>query len=382
MHFHSRRGFLAQTVGASWFGASLLEQAVLRAAHAQSQAAVPQPALFDIEKIAEGVYAAIARPYALINCNAAIFENANDLMIVDTHSKPSAVISLVSQIRREITTKPIRYIVNTHFHWDHTQGTPSYKRIAPRADVVSSTATRNLIAELGPARLKASLDEVPKAVERYRKHLEAARTPEEKAHYQRMVSEAQGYVRELRNYAPELPNITFRDELILHDKAHDLHLAFRGRGHTAGDIVVFCPRKKVMAAGDLLHCFFPYIDDGYPREWPRTLRSAGQFDFTRAIGGHGPVQNGHDRLNQMAAYIEELTAAVEDGKRRGRPLAELERSITPATLKTLQNGGYGDFIAAATKRGDAESVLKTPAEILAGGVKSNVAAVYKTLERA
>jgi glyoxylase-like metal-dependent hydrolase (beta-lactamase superfamily II) len=382
MHSHSRRGFLARTLGASWLGASLLEQAVLRAAHAQAQPAAPQPALFDIGKVAEGVYAAVARPSALINCNAAIFENANDLMIVDTHSKPSAVVSLVSQIRREITTKPIRYIVNTHFHWDHTQGTPSYKRIAPRADVVSSAATRSLIAELGAARLKASVEEVPKAVERYRKQLEAARTPEEKSHYERMISEARGYVREMQNYAPELPNVTFRDDLVLHDKAHDIHLAFRGRGHTAGDIVVFCPQKKVMAAGDLLHCFFPYIDDGYPREWPRTLRSAGEFEFTEAIGGHGPVQNGHDRLNQMAAYIEELTAAVENGKREGRTVEELERAITPAQLRSLQNGGYGEFVAEATRRGDAESVLKAPAAILADGVKSNVAAVYKSLERA
>jgi glyoxylase-like metal-dependent hydrolase (beta-lactamase superfamily II) len=180
--------------------------------------------------------------------------------------------------------------------------------------------------------------------------LESARTPEEKAHYERMIAEARDYAREMQNYAPELPNVTFQDDLVLHDKAHDLHLAFRGRGHTAGDIVVFCPQRKVMAAGDLLHCFFPYIEDGYPREWPRTLRSAGQFEFTRAIGGHGPVQNGHDRLNQMAAYIEELTAAVEQGKRQGRPLEELERTITPATLRSLQNGGYGAFISAAEAR--------------------------------
>ncbi len=382
MHPHSRRGFLAQTLGASWLGASLLEQAALRAVHAQSQPDAARPMLFDIEKVAEGVYAAIARPSALINCNAAIFENTDGLMIVDTHSKPSAVIALVSQIRREIGPKPIRYIVNTHFHWDHTQGTPSYRRIAPRADIVSSAATRNLIADLGAARLKASVEEVPQAIERYRKQLEAAPTPEEKSHYERLISEARAYVREMRNYSPELPNVTFREELVLHDKAHDLHLAFRGRGHTAGDIVVFCPQKKVMAAGDLLHCFFPYIDDGYPREWPRTLRSAGEFEFTQAIGGHGPVQQGHDRLHQMAAYIEELTAAVEDGKRKGRTVEELERSITPATLKSLQNGGYGEFVAAALKRGDAESAMKTPAEIVAEGVKSNVAATYKSLERA
>lgn len=376
MHSHSRRGFLAQVLGAA-----LLERAALRAARARPQAAA-LPALFDIQKVAEGIYAAVARPSALINCNAAIFENANDLMIVDTHSKPSAVVSLVSQIRREITAKPIRYIVNTHFHWDHTQGTPSYKRIAPRADVVSSAATRTLIEEFGAARLEASLEQIPKTLERYRKQLEAARTAEEKAHYKRMIEETREYERELLAYKPELPNVTFRDDLVLHDKAHDLHLAFRGRGHTAGDIVVFCPQKKVLATGDLAHCFFPYIGDGYPREWPRTLRSVGAFDSTHVIGGHGPVQQGRDRLDQMAAYIEELTAAVEKGKREGRTVEELARIITPAGLKSLRNGGYGEFVAGCTKRGDAESFLKPPAEILAEGVRSNVASIYHSLERA
>lgn len=377
MHSHSRRRFLGQALGAA-----LLERAALRAARARTKAAAALPTLFDIEIVAEGIYAAVARPSALINCNAVIFENANDLMIVDTHSKPSAVVSLVSQIRREITTKPIRYIVNTHFHWDHTQGTPSYKKIAPRADVVSSAATRSLIAEFGAASLEASLEQIPKTLERYRKQLEAARTPEEKAHYKRMIEETREYGRELLAYKPELPNVTFSDDLVLHDKAHDLHLAFRGRGHTAGDIVVFCPQKKVLASGDLAHSFFPYIGDGYPREWPHTLRSIGEFEFTHVIGGHGPVQQGRDRLDQMAAYIEELTSAVEEGKREGRTVEELARAITPARLKSLRNGGYGEFIAECTKRGDAESFLKPPAEILAEGVRSNVASIYHSLERA
>jgi hypothetical protein len=84
----------------------------------------------------------------------------------------------------------------------------------------------------------------------------------------------------------------------------------------------------------------------------------------------------------MAAYIEELTAAVENGKREGRAVEELERAITPAQLKSLQNGGYGEFVTEATMRFDAEFALKTPAETLAESVRSNVAAVYQSLERA
>src|ERR1700722_4091453 len=94
----------------------ILEQSIVRAAQARSQAAGAANNLFDIQRVAEGVYAAIARPAALINCNAAIFVNRKDILIVDAHSKPSAAASLAAQIGKEVSSKPIRYIVNTHFH--------------------------------------------------------------------------------------------------------------------------------------------------------------------------------------------------------------------------------------------------------------------------
>src|SRR5581483_12476233 len=91
---------------------------------------------FELRNVAAGVFAAIARPAAMINCNATIFENDQDLLIVDSHSKPSAAAALVAQLRRDLTTKPVRYIVNTHFHYDHTQGMPAYAKLAPGADVI------------------------------------------------------------------------------------------------------------------------------------------------------------------------------------------------------------------------------------------------------
>ena len=144
----TRRGFLKSTLGACWTGAVLLEQSIFRATQARAQAQSDQPSLFNIQKIADGVYAAIAKPTAVLNCNAAIFQNTEDLLIVDTHSKPSAVVALVSQLRKEVTKKPVRYIVNSHFHWDHSQGTSAYRKMNPAAHVISSEATRQLLRRM------------------------------------------------------------------------------------------------------------------------------------------------------------------------------------------------------------------------------------------
>ena len=380
MKRHSRRGFLARMLGAAWSGATLLERSALVAARARAQSRAPLPQLFDIEKVADGVYAAIARGRALINSNSVIFENADDLLIVDAHAAPSAVYSLVAQIRQEITPKPVRYVVATHLHGDHTQGLPGYRTLAPKADIIASARTRDLLVELGAQRLKAALDGVPRSIEGFQQRLAGAKTAEERAYYQEMIAQSKAFLEEMRNVPVALPNVTFGESLAIHDKAHELHLSFRGRGHTAGDIVVFCPEKKVIASGDQLHSFFPTIGDGYPRDWPGTLQSIGELDFTTVAGGHGGVQRGRERLGQWQSYFAELIDVVGKARQDGVPLEKLLASVTPVSMKSLGNG-FGDYLTAEVKRLDFRAHLDTPADVMARGVRDNVTAVYRNFER-
>jgi glyoxylase-like metal-dependent hydrolase (beta-lactamase superfamily II) len=185
----------------------------------------------------------------------------------------------------------------------------------------------------------------------------------------------------MRNVPVELPNVTFDDQMVLHNKAHDLHLSFRGRGHTAGDIVVHCPAKKVLASGDLLHSFFPTIGDGYPRDWPATLRSIQQLEFEKVIGGHGGVLQSAQRATQLRGYLDELLEIVSRAKHDGVPLDRLQQTVTPASLKSLQ-GGYGDYLAGEVKKHDFRVFLNTQAEVLVRGVRDNLTSVYRNFERA
>src|ERR1700709_1744554 len=125
---HSRRDFFKFLTGSTLAGASLMELAWHRAAWARAEAdAGTDATLFAIEKVADGVYFARAHAQAEINANAAIFVNSADVLVVDSHSKPSAAASLIAQIARDVTKKPVRYVVNSHFHWDHTQGNHGYR---------------------------------------------------------------------------------------------------------------------------------------------------------------------------------------------------------------------------------------------------------------
>lgn len=361
----SRRAFLAITSGS-----------LFRAARARAQSATAPANLFDLQKVTDGVYAAIAHPSVAINCNSAIFENANDLMIVDSHSHPAASAALVAQIRREVSTKPVRYIVNTHFHADHTLGNSALAE-GTHADIISSTATRASIE----AHARQMVAAIPGYIDDYKRRLASARTPEQKAFFAKAAADLEAYQAEMRNFTPDLPNITFDTDLVIHDRAHELHLAFRGRGHTGGDIVVHCPQKRAIATGDLAHGWLPYPGDGYPRDWPRTLDAIGEFDFEHLIGGHGLPQRGRARMRQMRAFIEEATGLIERGKAEGRTLEELQKAITPAALSSISNGGYGEFVASSLVATGVVEPGDTRSGLLADGVRSYVQYAYRALER-
>src|SRR5262249_24339785 len=118
----------------------------------------PAPAsLFDLKKVADGIYAAIARPTAMLNCNAAVVVNRDHVLVVDTHSKPSAAQALIRQIRAEVTELPVRYVVDSHLHGDHAMGNEAYPEVfGASVEVISSTKTREWLETLGLPRLRQS----------------------------------------------------------------------------------------------------------------------------------------------------------------------------------------------------------------------------------
>ena len=82
-------------------------------------------ARFDIKKVADGIHVAVAAPAYKVNCNTAIIENDDGVIVVDTHSKPSAARVIVERLR-EMTPKPVRYVVNTHLTAITLRGTPRW----------------------------------------------------------------------------------------------------------------------------------------------------------------------------------------------------------------------------------------------------------------
>jgi cyclase len=377
-HPTSRRDFLRLLTGTALAGASILELAYHRAAWARAAAPVANENIFNIQKVANGIYFAQARPQAMLNCNAAIFVRSKDVVVVDTHSKPSAAASLLAQMKRDVTPKPVRYVINTHFHWDHTQGSHAYAAAGEKIDFIASAATKDSMQKLSVERMKASVGLAPHQIEVLRERAARSTSAAEKAFCEDEIRQLKAYQVELANYTPELPTITFDKSYLLRDPAYDLHLDFHGHAHTAGDVQVYCPQERVIATGDVIHGFLPFIADGFPRIWPGTIDSIGQADFRTVMPGHAALQTDRTVMTNLRNYIEELTGKVEQGKKSGQTVAEMQQRITVASLKSLQSNGYEGYLARMAEQNEAHFGKMPP---LQNGVKVNIGEIYANLDR-
>jgi glyoxylase-like metal-dependent hydrolase (beta-lactamase superfamily II) len=296
--------------------------------------------LFELKKVADGVYAAIARPQAVINCNAAVVVLDDGVLVVDTHSKPSAARALMAQIRT-ISDKPVRYVVDTHFHWDHYQGNEAYPSSWPAGlEIIASQPPREAIASRGIPRVKHDIVTVPRELERLRGELARA-TAENRKRLQDEIAHREAYLGELRAMQVTLPSMTFDRSLVLHRKTRTVQILWLGKGHTDGDVVVYLPAEKVIATGDLLHGWMPYMADSHPYDWIRTLEAAAALDFDQVIPGHGDVQAGKDRFRFWARYFRDLMREAGEAYARGDTRAEAREKVA-AALRPVYAAAFGE----------------------------------------
>jgi glyoxylase-like metal-dependent hydrolase (beta-lactamase superfamily II) len=114
-----------------------------------------------------------------------------------------------------------------------------------------------------------------------------------------------------------LPTLTFDRSLVLRRGATVVYLLFLGRGHTDGDVVAFLPRERVVATGDLVHCWSPYLGDSYPFDWVRTLEELEKLDFDVVLPGHCDALKGKETIRLwrefITAVLDETAKAIGEG---------------------------------------------------------------------
>jgi glyoxylase-like metal-dependent hydrolase (beta-lactamase superfamily II) len=283
---------------------------------------------FEIKPVADGVYAAIAKPTYRVNSNTVIILLGDCVLVVDANSTPSAARSLIEQIKK-LTPKPVKYVVNTHFHWDHSQGNEAYLSAWPAGvEIISSEATRSNIEQLGIPRWKYEVVSMPREIEQLKSDLQKASSAEHKKAIQKKLVEAEAYFAELKDIQITFPTMTVDRRLILHRDSRTVEILWLGRAHTDGDLFVFLPAEKVLATGDALHGWTPTMRDSYPYEWIQTLDAAEKLDFEYVIGGHGEVMHGKQKFELWKQYFRDLLESTTAAYVEGATMEEAKKRVS------------------------------------------------------
>ena len=234
------------------------------------------------DELAEGVY---ARRYESLDLNVGVVVSENGVLVVDTRASHVEADELLDDLR-SLTPLPVRWVVDTHWHWDHTFGNARF----PEAEIWGHELCRRALLERGES-MKADA---------------AVWLPGQKAEFDAVV------------ITP--PTEVFTDATTIDLGSKQIGLSYHGLAHTDADIVVTV--GDVCFMGDLLESGAPPVfDDGYPTSWPGTLASALASGSPTLVPGHGDVmdpQAAHTQLDEIEAVAVLARRCLEEGL----PIAE------------------------------------------------------------
>jgi glyoxylase-like metal-dependent hydrolase (beta-lactamase superfamily II) len=239
-------------------------------------------------KLSEHAYAYTAEG----DPNTGIIVGDDAVLVADTQATPAMAQDVIRRIR-EVTDKPIKYVVLTHYHAVRVLGASAYRP----EQILASQDTYDLIVERGEADKASEIGRFP-----------------------RLFSNVE-------TVPPGMtwPTMTFVGKMTLWLGKLEVQLLQLGRGHTKGDTVVWLPQDRVLLSGDLVEFdATPYAGDAYFKDWPRTLENVAALKPLSLVPGRGPALVGEAQvaagLRATGSFIADVRANVEAGVAAGQDL--------------------------------------------------------------
>ncbi len=260
-----------------------------------------------LEEVAEGVYFAIGTGDIYTMSNALIIERDHDVVIVDSHITPAAGRALLDSIR-VVTSKPVTTLINSHFHYDHSNGTPAFGDI----EIIGHEITYEKLTSdpENEHTYQSSLRRFDNTVNRLQTELNNATNAEERQELQQQLAYWQRHVEAQEEIVFTPPTQTLRDRMTLYRGGREIQLHFFGRAHTGGDLAIYLPEEKIVFTGDMMLGGISYMGDGYVTEWADTLRGLLSLDIELILPGHGPGFSEVERISHVADYYSDLTREI------------------------------------------------------------------------
>jgi cyclase len=302
----------------------LLPQAIAWASAAISWA--PSTAAVPVEvrqqQLADGVYQfTVAADGYVEDLNSLVVVGDADVLVFDTTTRPSTARTILKRIRA-ITRKPIRYVVNSHWHPDHWSGNEVFAAANPGVEIIATEQMRGYMLNMRPflaARQPQTLARLEKRVaENHAKGVGPngePLTPRLRHEIDTELAMIRDRVDEQVRLTPTYPTLTYDDRLVLRQGKREIQL-LSVTGDAAGTTVLYLPGEGILATGDTVSWPLPYYTPPI-REQAASLRRLAALDPRILVPGHGPTMRNLDFLKLEAAMFEEVVRQVEAALRGG-----------------------------------------------------------------
>jgi glyoxylase-like metal-dependent hydrolase (beta-lactamase superfamily II) len=243
--------------------------------------------------------------------NTGIVIGDDCVLVADTQATPAMAADVIRRIR-EVTDKPIKYVVLTHYHAVRVLGASAYQ---PQ-QIIASQDTYELIVERGEQDKASEIGRFPRL-------------------FSNVESVPPGMT---------WPTLTFTGKMTLWLGQLEVQLLQLGRGHTKGDTVVWLPQERTLFSGDLVEFdATPYAGDAYFKDWPHTLDKLAALEPLALVPGRGPALTSPEQvaagLRSTRDFIADVRGQVEAGVAAGKDLNAVYKT-TFAALKPK----YGHWV--------------------------------------
>lgn len=287
-------------------------------------------------EVAEGVHVFMTAPYGDVGLdgNSVVIVSNDGVLVFDTNGTPAAAEAVLAEIRK-LTSQPVRYVVNSHWHWDHWYGTEVYRKAFPGVRVITHEKTRTMM--MGPALAfnQPGLDvDLPGYLDDLARRVTAAEAitppPANLARMKAALTMGRFFLEQKRSVRHTFADVTFTDRLTLHLGEREIQVLNHGRAVTPGDAYLYLPKEKIVVTGDLLVNPIGFALGVYPSGWLDTLERIDALDATMWIPGHGEPLRDKKLLHATMDVFRELLRQGKQARERGLSAKEAIAAISPS----------------------------------------------------
>jgi cyclase len=270
----------------------------------------------------------------MFDANNVFIINERDVIVVDANFSLASTREVLAALRR-LTDKPVRYVINTHWHDDHITGNQIYREAFPDVEFIGHETAVTDMNETGARNRKGLQENTPRLIKLFRSQVEKSKnlagqdlTAEERASYLKDAGLLERYLESIPSLQIIAPTLTVKESLTIRRATRTIKILHLGRGHTPADLLVHLPEEGILITGDLVVHPVPLVGStSLPADYAATLERLVDLRPKIIVPGHGAVMRDDSYVQQMIRLLKSITEQARAAAKRGEQLEQARKSV-------------------------------------------------------